>query len=167
VDASGNPHYIAWYEWWVPVLVNLPPGTPTDSNGYPLSWLKKHPYINQTNIMGFDVVPGDEIIASVVYYTNNMAGVSLGNNRTCQTVLFNLAPPLTATFNGSSRGPVGNPAILPKRLSFGRRGSISFLQRRARFQRGFLSGDRRTIASMQGWRAYRARLRRVRLLDRA
>ena len=40
-----------------------------DANGYPLGWLAKHPYINQTTIKGFDVKHGDEIIASVVYHT--------------------------------------------------------------------------------------------------
>ena len=104
VDTSGIAHYTPWYEWWVPAPLpaTLLPGTPTDVNGYPLSWLKKHPYINQTNIKGFDVVPGDEIIASVVYHTNKTAGISLGNNRTGNTVLFNLTPPPTAAFNGSS-----------------------------------------------------------------
>ena len=104
VDASGKPQYIPWYEWWVPPPPpdTLPPGTQTDANGYPLSWLAKHPYINQTTIKGFDVKPGDEIIASVVYHTNNTAGISLGNSRTGETVLLNLTPPPTATFNGSS-----------------------------------------------------------------
>jgi hypothetical protein len=49
VDTSGKAHYIPWYEWWVPVPFNLPANTPVDGNGYPLSWLQQHPYINQTS----------------------------------------------------------------------------------------------------------------------
>jgi hypothetical protein len=51
--------------------------------------------------MNFEVLPGDQIIASVLY-RGKYGTFNIANNRTGQTVLMNLLPPPTASFNGSS-----------------------------------------------------------------
>jgi hypothetical protein len=107
VDATGQPTYSAWYEWYVtPPPTDTFPG-PYDSNGYPESWTSapegSYQYIYQTDIYGMSVSPGDQIYCSVQYVNNNAAGYILFVNLTTGKVLtILLQPPPTASFNGSS-----------------------------------------------------------------
>jgi hypothetical protein len=95
IDENNNAYAWAWYEWW---LENPPEGSPD--------------YVNALTITGFNVSPGDTILA-FVSYVGTMAG---------QVVLWNLSqwaadnyvlgadnyfnkvltPPPTADFNGTS-----------------------------------------------------------------
>jgi Peptidase A4 family/PASTA domain len=85
VDANGNAHYVAWFEWFAPPQSDSPP------------------YIFQTNITNFVVVPGQTVYCSVQYISNGTAGqVSFANESTGQHFSITLAPPPGATFSGSS-----------------------------------------------------------------
>jgi len=85
VDASGNPSYVAWYEWYAPWQPTSPP------------------YIYQTDISNFPVAPGQTVYGIVEYINNNTAGyVFLYNETTNNYAAFTLQPPPGATFNASS-----------------------------------------------------------------
>jgi len=95
VDENNHAFAWAWYEWW---LGNPPDGSPD--------------YVNAQTISGFNVAPGNSILA-LVSYVGSMAGqVTLLNlsqwaedNYTFGADnYFNkvLAPPPTADFNGTS-----------------------------------------------------------------
>ena len=56
VDANGNAHYVAWYEWFAPSQPDSPP------------------YVFQTNITNFAVSPGQTVYCSVMYVSNHTAG---------------------------------------------------------------------------------------------
>jgi hypothetical protein len=85
VDANGNAHYVAWYEWFAPSQPDSPP------------------YVFQTNITNFAVSPGQTVYCSVMYVSNHTAGqVYFANEATGQYFSITLAPPPGATFSGSS-----------------------------------------------------------------
>jgi hypothetical protein len=106
VAANGTPSYVPWFEWFVPPPTNLPPGTPVDGNGYPLSWVGpggSFQYIYQANITTFTVSPGDTISCSVQYTNNKTTGfINLGNQTTGKHFSMTLAPPPGAGFSGNS-----------------------------------------------------------------
>jgi hypothetical protein len=102
LDASGNPSYVAWYEWFVP---------------NPDVVSAQYPYVWQTNINTIPVKPGDTISVVVQYVKNkgdnignplpppgpyNFGGVLLVNVTTNQAVNLYLDPPTGASFAGDS-----------------------------------------------------------------
>lgn len=104
VDSAGVATYTAWYEWWIPPPEN--PQGPTDSEGYPLSWVGpngKYKYIHQANIANFPVTAGQQVMCSILYRPDK-SGVDLAfaNETTGQYFQILLKPPPQATFNGSS-----------------------------------------------------------------
>jgi Peptidase A4 family len=106
VDAEGNAHYSAWYEWYVSPPS---PGTvsgPVDSLGFPLAWVGpggSFQYIYTTAITNFPVGASDQIYCSVQYINNNTAGhILIGNATTGAQFSLTLAPPPTASFDGQS-----------------------------------------------------------------
>jgi len=107
VNSAGQASYIAWFEWFVPPPTNLPPGTPVDSNGYPLVWVNsqngQYQYIYQANIKKFPVAPGQTVLCSLLYTADNSAAdLAFANETTGQYFQISLQPPPGANFNGSS-----------------------------------------------------------------
>ena len=106
VSPQGQASYFAGYEWYIPPPTNLPPGTPTDPNGYPLSWVGPdgdYQYIYETKITNVPVNPGDTVFCSVQYVSGHTAGnVYFANFTTGQRFSTTLAPPPSATFSGNS-----------------------------------------------------------------
>jgi hypothetical protein len=85
VNAGGQAHYVAWFEWFAPPQVNSPG------------------YIWQTDITNFAVSPGQQIYCSVQYINNKTAGyLYFANEATGQHFSITLAPPPGANFNGDS-----------------------------------------------------------------
>lgn len=83
VDDSGNPHYVAWYEWYAPG--NPPPD-----------------YIYQTNITNLPVKAGDEMYVSVQYVSKTAGSIYISNVTTGKYCSLTLAPPSGATFSGNT-----------------------------------------------------------------
>jgi hypothetical protein len=97
VDANGNAHYVAWFEWFAPKESDSPP------------------YIFQTNIPNFVVSPGQTVFCSVQYIErfprrpapskqrrSLWAGqLVFANETTGQHFSITLAPPPNATFSGN------------------------------------------------------------------
>jgi Peptidase A4 family len=81
---TGNPFYVAFYEWFVP-----PPATTPA-------------YIYQTNITNLPVSPGDEIAAFVQYMGKTAGYVYVANLTTGQHFSMTLSPPKTASFLGNT-----------------------------------------------------------------
>jgi Peptidase A4 family len=104
VLGNGQIFYVPWYEWYAPPPNN--PQGPVDGNGYPLSWVGAngtYRYIYQTNITNMPVNPGDQMYCAVQYINNKTAGqLYLANQTTGTHFGITLAPPPTASFNGSS-----------------------------------------------------------------
>jgi hypothetical protein len=84
VDSMGRVNYVAWIEWYAPAYDGQPD------------------YVNQSNLTNFDVYGGDEINCSLQYFGTIGALVNIANARTGQTISMFLAPPQTASFQGSS-----------------------------------------------------------------
>lgn len=85
VDTSGNPHYVAWYEWSVPNPPDIAPS-----------------YVYQTPIPDFPVSAGDEMFGWVSYLGTTAGVIYLANNTTGQHFSITLPPPPDATFSGNS-----------------------------------------------------------------
>ena len=68
------------------------------SNGYPVSWLAKYPYIYQANYKNFPGAPGDQVMTAIVYRENAAGTVQFSNMKTGQTSILNLKPPPTVQF---------------------------------------------------------------------
>lgn len=84
VDANGKASYVAWYEWYAPVVSGSPA------------------YVWQTNITNFPVNNGDIVNCWINYASNKASGsVTFGNQTTGHSFSITLAPPPGATFNGS------------------------------------------------------------------
>ena len=64
---GAKPEYVAWYQWWIAPPPHNPGLGLVDSNGYPVSWLAKYPYIYQANYKNFPVAPGDQVMTAIVY----------------------------------------------------------------------------------------------------
>jgi hypothetical protein len=84
VAANGAVNYVAWYEWYAPIV----PGSPG--------------YVYQTNIANFPISPGNQISVSVQYVGTTAGSISMGNNTTGKHFSITLAPPPGASFNGGS-----------------------------------------------------------------
>ena len=85
VDANGNPHYVAWFEWYAPAQSGSPE------------------YIYQVNIPNFTVAPGQEVYCSVQYVNSKTAGqIYFANETTGEHFSITLAPPPGATFDGNT-----------------------------------------------------------------
>jgi Peptidase A4 family len=85
VSASGQASYVAWFEWFAPAQAGSPG------------------YIDQTNILNFQVKPGQQVYCSVQYVNNGTAGyIYFANEATGQHFSITLAPPPGATFAGNS-----------------------------------------------------------------
>jgi Peptidase A4 family len=80
---SNKAVYVAWYEWYGPI--GPPPA-----------------YVDQVNIGGFPVKPGDELFVYVSYVGKTSGSIYFGNNTTGQHVSLTLAPPTGVSFNGST-----------------------------------------------------------------
>jgi hypothetical protein len=101
LSTSGEFTYVAWYEWFV--------DPPTSSPAY----------VQQTDLTGFAVSPGDQILCWVQYLPISPFGyvfgnVSLANFSTGQVVGLLLTPPPGASFSGDSvewimEAPGGEP----------------------------------------------------------
>jgi hypothetical protein len=83
VSSSGDPSYVAWYEWFAPAQPNSPA------------------YIFQTNIENMPVSPGDDFFAAV-YYVNGRGEVICGNITQGKYFSIVLDAPPGATFSGNS-----------------------------------------------------------------
>jgi Peptidase A4 family len=103
VDASGNAHYTAWFEWYVP--------NPSAEVA------RKFKYVHQVNINSIPVKAGDEVSVVVQYVQHkgdeignplpppgpySFGGVSFVNMTTNKSHLFYLKPPTGASFAGES-----------------------------------------------------------------
>jgi hypothetical protein len=84
VDTNGNPHYVAWYEWF-------------GNNGFP-----PPAYVDTTPIPTVPVSPGDEIYVSVQYVGKTAGSIYLANSTTGKHFAITLAPPPGATFSGNT-----------------------------------------------------------------
>jgi hypothetical protein len=84
VNSNGSTFYVAWYEWYAPVV----PGSPG--------------YVHQTNITNFPVSPGDQIGVAVQYVGSSAGYISMANNTTGKNFAITLAPPPGANFSGAS-----------------------------------------------------------------
>jgi hypothetical protein len=85
VTLDGTAHYVAWYEWYVPI----------DDPG--------KDYVHQKNITNFAVQPGDTVYCSVQYVNHKQNGYLVFNNVTTgQYFAILLEPPQGASFNGAS-----------------------------------------------------------------
>jgi hypothetical protein len=102
VSPQGQASYVPWFEWYVPPPTNLPPGTPTDQNGYPLKWIEKYPYIYRYNITNVPVNPGDTVFCSIQYVGGTAGNVYFANFTTGQHFPITLAPPCSAILSGNS-----------------------------------------------------------------
>jgi hypothetical protein len=74
------------------------------------------PYIFQTNIVSFNVSPGNTINCGVLYFGDRAAYIEMANQTTGQHFSITLAPPSGATFDGNSiewimEAPDGGPPI--------------------------------------------------------
>jgi hypothetical protein len=84
VDVSGQAHYVAWYEWFVP-------------------YATAPPYVFQTNISNLLISPGDEIDVSVSYTGSSVGTIYISNATTKKYIPgITLAPPPGATFIGDT-----------------------------------------------------------------
>jgi hypothetical protein len=91
IDTNGHQTTTAFYEWW---QVNLSgPGKTPPAN---------YPYVNNMPISGFDVQPGDTIVACASYISATAGHVMLLNHRNGNLFHKCLAPPPGADFNGGS-----------------------------------------------------------------
>jgi Peptidase A4 family len=95
---GAKPQYTAWYQWWIAPPPHNPGLGLVDSNGYPVSWLAKYPYIYQTNYKNFPVAPGNQVMTAIVYRENAAGTVQFSNITTGQTSILNLKPPPTVQF---------------------------------------------------------------------
>jgi hypothetical protein len=104
VSSGGSASYVAWYEWYVPPPASVPPGTPVDSNGYPLSWVGpkgKYQYIYQTNF-SIPVTAGQQVYCSVQYVGKTGGSIYFANETTGKNTSITVAPPPGAAFNGDT-----------------------------------------------------------------
>jgi hypothetical protein len=83
VDTSGKAHYVAWYEWYGPV--GPPPA-----------------YVDQVNIANLPISPGNQVYVSVQYVSKTAGSIYFANMTTGLHTSFTVAPPTSASFNGSS-----------------------------------------------------------------
>ncbi len=83
IDTKGNPHYVAWYEWYGPI--GPPPA-----------------YVDQVNITNLPISPGNEIYVSVQYVGKTGGSIYLGNVTTGKHFSITIAPPSGASFSGNS-----------------------------------------------------------------
>jgi hypothetical protein len=83
---NGQALCIAWYEWFAPQQPNSPP------------------YIFQTNIPNFPVLPGQSVSSSIQYTNNKTTGlINFGNNTTGQH--FSITAALSPSRLGERRPP--------------------------------------------------------------
>lgn len=83
VDANGTATYVAWYEWYAPIVPNSPS------------------YVNQVNITSLPVKPGQQM-SCFITLGNGIGHIQFGNVTTNQYVQLALAPPPGASANGDT-----------------------------------------------------------------
>ena len=83
VDHNGNPHYVAWYEWYAPPQPDSPP------------------YVYQSNIENFPVGPGDEVVG-IIEYVGETGHVHFGNVSNGKYFTMALPAPANATHSGNT-----------------------------------------------------------------